>query len=108
MKSIDLMKELYKVIKQSGWLDKATEYMREHPERFDDCIVTDGKIANLNISVSYQPESLSAIADVKPSVFISIGHVNKKAEEFNVYATGTTQSCTWVDGKRIQEDIIIV
>ena len=108
MNSIDLMKELYKVIEQSGWLDKATEYFHEHSELFNDCVVTNCKIANLNMSVSYQPESLSAIADVKPSVFISIGHVNKKAKEFNVYSTGTTQSCTWVDGKRIQEDIIIV
>lgn len=104
MNGIDLMKELYKVIEQSGWLDKATEYFQEHTELFSDCLVSDGKIANLNMSVSYQPESLSAIADVEPSVFISIGHVNKKAEEFNVYCTGSIRSCTWIDGTVVQEE----
>ena len=108
MKGIDLMKELYKVIKQSGWLDKATEYFQEHTELFDDCLASDGKIANLSMSVSYQPESLSAIADVNPSVFISIGHVNKKAEEFNVYNTGSVWSRTWADGTVLQEDRINV
>ena len=108
MKGIDLMKELYKVIKQSGWLDKATEYFQEHTELFDDCLASDGKIANLSMSVSYQPESLSAIADVNPSVFISIGRVNKKAEEFNVYNTGSVWSRTWADGTVLQEDRINV
>ena len=108
MNGIDLMKELYKVIKQSGWLDKATEYFQEHSELFDDCLASDGKIANLNMSVSYQPESLSAIADVNPSVFISIGHVNKKAEEFNVYSTGSIWSRTWADGTMLQEDRVNV
>lgn len=104
MNGIDLMKELYKVIKQSGWLDKATEYFQEHSELFSDCLASDGKIANLNMSVSYQPESLSAIAYTKPSVFISIGHISVKAEEFNVYSTGSIWSRTWVNGTMLQED----
>ena len=84
MNSNELLKELYKVIKTSGWLDKATVYMREHPERFNDCITSDGKIANITMSVSYQPKSLSAVANVNPLVFISMGKVTVDARELNI------------------------
>lgn len=104
MNNNELMKDLYKVLKTSGWLDKATEYFQEHTERFEDCTHGDGKIANINMSVSYQPESLSAIADVKPNVFISIGNVNDTMCEYNVYDNNIAQSRTWVDGEIVVED----
>ena len=94
-----LLKELYKILRLSGWLDKATKYFREHPERFSDCSSDSGKIANINMSVSYQPESLSAVEDIKPNIFISIGNPDKDEREFNVYGTGSTTSRTWIDGK---------
>ena len=103
MNNNELLKELYKVIKASGWLDKATVYMREHPERFNDCITSDGKIANINMSVSYQPKSLSAVADTKPNVFISTGNVNDTMCEYNVYDNNMSQSRTWVDGELVVE-----
>lgn len=106
MNSNELMKDLYKVLKTSGWLDKATEYFQEHPERFDDCTYgnDDGKkIANINMSVSYQPKSLSAVADTKPNVFISIGSVNDTMCEYNVYDNNMAQSRTWIDGEIVVE-----
>lgn len=99
MNSDKLLKDLYDVIKESGWLDKATKYFREHPEKFSDCINSDGKIAGIYMSVSYQPESLSAVADTKPNVFISIG----TERDFNVYCSGYIQSRTWVDNKLVTE-----
>ena len=104
MNSNELMKELYDVVKQSGWLDKATEYFQEHPEKFNNCASGIGVIANICMSVSYQPESLSAVAYTKPNVFISIGSVNDTMCEYNVYDNNIAQSRTWVDGEIIMED----
>ena len=103
MNSNELIKELYTVLKESGWLDKATVYMREHPERFDDCIMTKGKISNITMSVSYQTESLSAVATVEPSVFISMGKVTVDEREFNVYSNNIVKSRTYIDNELIVE-----
>ena len=103
MNSNELMKELYDVIKASGWLDKATEYFQEHPEKFSNCVSGNGMIANINMSVSYQSRSLSAVADTKPNVFISIGSVNDTMCEYNVYDNNIAQSRTWVDGEIVVE-----
>ena len=103
MNSNELLKELYDVVKESGWLDKATDYMREHPERFNDCLATDGKIANINMSVSYQPKSLSAVATVMPNVFISMGNITIDGREFNVYNDSTTVSSTYIDNELVVE-----
>ena len=106
MNSNELMKDLYKVLKESGWLDKATEYFSEHPERFEDCTYGDGKIANIDMTVSYQPESLSAVADVKPNVFISIGNMSTDEREFNVYDNSRIKSRTWIDNELVINDEI--
>ena len=102
MNNNELLKELYKVIKTSGWLDKATAYMREHPERFNDCITSDGKIANITMSVSYQPKSLSAVANVNPLVFISMGNVTVDERELNVY-NDIASSSTYIDNELVVE-----
>lgn len=102
MNSNELLKELYKVIKTSGWLDKATVYMREHPERFNDCITSDGKIANITMSVSYQPKSLSAVANVNPLVFISMGKVTVDERELNIY-NDIASSSTYIDNELVVE-----
>ena len=102
MNSNELMKDLYKVLKTSGWLDKATKYFREHPEKFDDCAYGDGKIASVNMSVSYQPKSLSAVADAKPNVFVSIGYIRTDKREFNVYDyDNMVKSRTWIDNNLV-------
>lgn len=105
MNSNELMKDLYKVLKESGWLDKATKYFQEHTERFDDCTYGNGKIANINMAVSYQPESLSAVANIKPNVFISIGHINTDKREFNIYDNNCIKSRTWIDNKLVIETV---
>ena len=104
MNSNELMKDLYKVLKASGWINRATEYFQERPEKFSNCTHDNDKvIANINMSVSYQPKSLSAVADTKPNVFISIGSVNDTMCEYNVYDNNIVQSRTWVDGKIVVE-----
>lgn len=97
MNSNELMKDLYKILRLSGWLDKATKYFQEHPEKFEDCTYSNGKIASMYMSVSYQPESLSAVADTKPNVFISTGRIDKDKREFNVYDNNLITSRTWID-----------
>ena len=108
MNNNELMKDLYKILRLSGWLDKATKYFQEHPERFEDCTYGDGKIASVNMSVSYQPGSLSAVADVKPNVFISIGNVNDIMYEYNVYDNGIVQSRTWIDNELVINDTKVI
>lgn len=105
MNNNELMKDLYKVLNESGWLDKATEYFQEHPERFEDCTYGDGKIASIDISVSYQPESLSAIPNMKPNVFISIGHIRSYKREFNIYDNDLIKSRTWIDNNLVTETL---
>lgn len=108
MNSNELMKDLYKVLKTSGLLDKATEYFQEHPERFSDCSSGSGKIASVNMSVSYQPESLSAVADVKPNVFISIGNMPTDERELNVYDNNHIRSRTWIDNELVINDAKVI
>ena len=74
MDSNELMKELYDILKESGWYDKATSYFKEHPELFGYGLLSGSKIASISMSVSYQPESLSTMQGMMPSVFISMGH----------------------------------
>ena len=105
MNSNELIKDLYKVLKTSGWLDKATEYFSEHPERFEDCTYGDGKIANIDMAVSYQPESLSAIPNMKPNVFVSIGRISIDKREFNVYDNDLIKSRTWIDNNLVTETL---
>lgn len=105
MNSNELMKDLYKVLKTSGWLDKATEYFQEHTEKFSNCVSGNGKIADIVMSVSYQPESLSAVTNMKPNVFVSIGRISIDKREFNVYDNNIAQSRTWIDNKLVTETL---
>ena len=105
MNSNELIKDLYKVLKESGWLDKATGYFSEHPERFEDCTYGDGKIASINMSVSYQPGSLSTIPNMKPNVFVSIGRISTDKREFNVYDNDLIKSRTWIDNNLVTETV---
>ncbi len=100
----ELMKDLYKVLNESGWLDKATKYFQEHPEKFSNCVSGYGMIAGISMSVSYQPKSLSAVADAKPNIFISTGNVNDVMYEYNVYDNNIVQSRTWIDGEIVVEE----
>lgn len=104
MDSNELMKELYFVMKTSGLLDKVTEHFKEHPELFCNSTFSDGKIASMNMSVLYQSESLSAVTNIKPCIFISVGNITTTAHDFNVYDTGTITSRTWTDGEIIKEE----
>lgn len=103
MNSNELMKDLCEILKESGWLDKANEFYQNHPEYFHPAEYN-GFISSLHLSVSYQPKSLSAIADVVPNIFISMGGTAKEiAREVIQYSSGHKISRVWIDGKIVSE-----
>lgn len=103
MDSNELMKELYDTLKESGWYDKATSYFKEHPELFGEGMLSGSMIASISMSVSYQPESFSAMQCIIPNVFISTGNFNSTMYEYNVYDDNIVRLRTWNDGKIIKE-----
>ena len=59
---------------------------------------------HLGLSVSYQPESLSAVADVVPSLYVGMGGtICETAREIIQYKTGCLLSRVWIDGKTVSE-----
>lgn len=103
MDSNELMKELYDTLKESGWYDKATSYFKEHPELFSEGLLSGIKLASISMSVSYQPESLSDMSGMIPSVFITMGHFYTTMYDYNVYDDNTVRLRTWNDGEIIKE-----
>lgn len=65
----ELCLELNKLLHESGWLAKATEFFQNHPELYSKAAVN-GYIASLTTAVSFQPSSLSGVKDAKPVVII--------------------------------------
>lgn len=103
MNSNELMKDLYKVITESGWLDRANEFYHNHPEYFKDAHYS-GYIASLHLSVSYQPKTLADVAEVIPCVFIYMGgSITDFAREYIVFNTGRTVSRVWIAGDEVTE-----
>ena len=102
MNGPDLLKELTTVLKESGWLDKATEYMREHPERFS-YTKHDGLISSVALSVSYQPKDLQDIQNAKPILFTYVGNMDTIINGYNEYDTGGTRVYTWSNGEKVTE-----
>lgn len=103
MNGPDLLKELTAVLKESGWLDKATEYMREHPERYTWCKSYNGLIASVHLSVSYQPKGLQDVQNVEPILFTNLGSIDTIMNGYNEYNTGSTCMYTWINGEEITE-----
>jgi hypothetical protein len=103
MNSNDLMIDLLSTLEKSGWLDKANEFFRNHPEYFHPAKYS-GLISNLSLSISYQPESLSAVADVVPSLYVGMGGtIHETAREIIQYKTGSLTSRVWIDGNVVTE-----
>lgn len=102
MNGPDLLKELTAVLKESGWLDKATEYMREHPERFAPTN-SGGLISSVHLSVSYQPKGLQDVQHVEPILFTNIGNTDTAINEYNEYDNGSIRARTWVNGEVVTE-----
>lgn len=103
MNSNDLMIDLISTLERSGWLDKANEFYRNHPEYFHPAKY-DGFISSLTLSVSYQPKTLSVVADVVPSLYVNMGgSIHETAREIIQYKTGNLKSRVWIDGKVVTE-----
>lgn len=106
MNSNELMEDLLRTLKNSGWLDKANEFYRNHPEYFKDAHYS-GYIASLHLSVSYQPKTLTDVADVVPSIFIGMGNVSEMARELVQYSSGHKKSRVWINGDIVSEVPIV-
>ena len=102
MNSNELMEDLLKTLKESGWLDKANEFYRNHPEYFHPCINYSGFISSLSLSVSYQPNTLTEVQSVTPSVFVSMGgSVSQTAREIIEFSNGRKTSRVWIEGHTV-------
>lgn len=103
MNSNELMQDLNRVLKNSGWLDRANEFYSNHPEYFKDAYYS-GYIASLHLSVSYQPKTLADVADINPCVFITMNDGKGMSREFNEYScSGIKYSRVWINGDTISE-----
>lgn len=102
MNGPDILKELVTILKDSGWLDKATDYMRGHPERFAP-MDSGGFISSIGLSVSFQPEKLRDIQNVKPLLFTQIGNIETVMNSYNEYDTGSKYTRTWFNSELISE-----
>lgn len=81
-----------------------TEYMRNHPEYFRNCVHSSGLICSFDINLSYQPERLNEVAAVKPCIFTRIGG-SEYGEECNRYSHNPEHLyyTTWVGKERTAE-----
>lgn len=82
--------------------EKVTEFLHEHPEYYHDCVNSSGKISSLEITLSYQPESLSDIPDTRPCLFVRMGGTDNGVE-CNRYPHNkdVRYSARWIDGQRV-------
>ena len=103
MNSNELMEDLLRTIKDSGWLDKANKFYQNHPEYFSPSTYN-GFIANLTMSVSYQPDTLSNVVTAKPCIFISMDDDKDILRELNEYSSsGRKYSRVWIGGDIVSE-----
>ena len=81
-----------------------TEYMRNHPEYFRNCMYSSGLICSFEITLSYQPERLNEVATVKPCVFVRLAGA-EYGEECNRFSHHPEHlyHTTWVGKKRTAE-----
>ena len=104
MNSNELMEDLLRILKNSGWLDKANEFYQNHSEYFYPCVNSDGLISALNLSVSYQPSTLSKVQDIVPCIFIGMGgSIRQTARELIQWSNGDKSSRVWIDGNLVTE-----
>ena len=83
MNSNELNKRVMKIV-QSAIEPVVTEYLQQHPEYFADCVTGSGMICQHEITLSYQPDKIKDIANVKPTIFIRLGGL-EKCHELNCY-----------------------
>lgn len=88
MNITELLKELDTTLRESGWLDKATEYMQQHPEHFHACTHLPGFISSVRLDVSFQPDTLSDLRAMKPCVFIQAGSLFNLIYERDTFKDG--------------------
>jgi hypothetical protein len=76
MNSNELNKAVMKIVQQQ--IEPiVTEYLQQHPEYFHPSESGNCFISNYNITLSFQPKILKDVADVKPTVFIELGNLDR-------------------------------
>lgn len=81
-----------------------TEYMRNHPEYFHDCVHSSGLICSFEITLSYQPDKLNEVATVTPCVFVRLAGA-EYGEECNRFPHHPEHLChtTWIGKEKTAE-----
>lgn len=77
-----------------------TAYMKEHPEYFHNCVRGGGMISSFDVTLSYQPDSLSDIADMNAPAMIDVRigglDIGNELVKYNHYAG--MESRWWIKG----------
>lgn len=77
-----------------------TEYMKEHPEYFHNCVHGSGLITSFDVMLSYQPNSLSDVADMTASALTSVRigslDIGNELVKYDKYAG--MDSRWWING----------
>lgn len=99
MNSNELTRKVMEIVKNQIE-PMVTEYMKEHPEYFHNCVSGAGMISNFGIELSYQPRSLSAVADINTPSLISvrIGSSNIGHELIKFSCCTDMESDWYIDG----------
>ena len=87
----ELCLELNKLLHESGWLAKATEFFQNHPELYSKA-ACNGYIAGLTMALSFQPDSLSSVEHAKPIIMIESFKDLDHNYSLNEYADHTLTS----------------
>jgi hypothetical protein len=99
MNSNELTRRVMQIV--SDYIEPmVTEHMKEHPEYFHNCSHGSGKISNFDITLSYQPESLSAVMDISvPSLTcVSINNTELGHELVKYGNKASMISNWWIKG----------
>ena len=99
MNSNELTRKVMKIV-TNQIEPMVTEYMKEHPEYFHNCVHGSDKISSFEVALSYQPCSLSAVADINtPSLTcVRIGDFKIGHELIKFNGCATLKSNWYIDG----------
>ena len=87
----ELCMELNKILHESGWLAKATEYYQNHPETYHESKYG-GYISSLSMSLSCQVDKLSDVKYAEPFIFIDIYNSSKDCYSLNEFSNAIQSS----------------
>ena len=101
MNSNELTRKVMKIV-TNQIEPMVTEYMKEHPEYFHNCVHGSDKISSFEVALSYQPKSLTAVADINTPALTSvrIGSFDVGHELIKFDCQASMESDWYIDGHR--------